>query len=186
MAYNAQPDLGCGRIDLTTWFDPVIDDLGHDPRSDYAATFWLPVVGPSTLWFARFVVNELESCRTDELVPIDVADAAASLGLSWNGGRNSPFARTVGRAIRFGFAKPLGDHTLAVRRRLAPLNQRQLDSLPRRLKVSHRRWEAPAHPPREAQKPSTSSSRVRTPKPVPPFGQIGEASSVAAGPAISR
>ena len=30
------------------WLDPVIDELGHDPRSAYVETFWLPVLGPPT------------------------------------------------------------------------------------------------------------------------------------------
>jgi hypothetical protein len=31
------------------WPDPVIDEVGHDPRSSYVETFWLPVLGPTTI-----------------------------------------------------------------------------------------------------------------------------------------
>jgi hypothetical protein len=31
------------------WHDPVIDEVGHDPRSTYVETFWLPVLGPTTI-----------------------------------------------------------------------------------------------------------------------------------------
>lgn len=33
--------------------DPVIDTVGHQPRSTYAETYWLPVIGPSALWALR-------------------------------------------------------------------------------------------------------------------------------------
>ncbi|MCB0992432.1 MAG: hypothetical protein KDB16_15750 [Acidimicrobiales bacterium] len=181
------PDLRCGRLDLTTWVDPIVDELGHDPRSAYAEMFWLPVVGPSTLWFARAAVARIDGSEPDELIPVDVSDTAASLGLAWNGGINSPFARTVMRAIRFGFARPIGSHSLAVRRRLAPLSHRQVQRLPERLREAHVRWanglDARAG---VGQKFSTSCNSVRTPNPVPPLGQMAEASSVEAGPAMSR
>jgi hypothetical protein len=32
---------------IVPWRDEVIDELGHDPRSHYVETFWLPVLGPS-------------------------------------------------------------------------------------------------------------------------------------------
>ena len=32
---------------VTPWPDPVLDVLGHDPRSWYAETFWLPTLGPT-------------------------------------------------------------------------------------------------------------------------------------------
>ena len=35
-------------IRVEPWPDPVIDELGHDPRSAYVETFWLPVLGPTT------------------------------------------------------------------------------------------------------------------------------------------
>ena len=40
-------------LTIESWQDPVIDELGHDPRSAYVEKFWLPVLGPSTIWFLR-------------------------------------------------------------------------------------------------------------------------------------
>jgi hypothetical protein len=31
---------------VEAWHDPVIDELGYDPRSSYVEIFWLPVLGP--------------------------------------------------------------------------------------------------------------------------------------------
>ncbi len=179
---NNSLDLDCGRIDLTTWSDPVIDQLGHDCRSTYAETFWLGQLGPSTLWLLRLAANRLENEPDGAVVPIDVAETAACLGLAWNGGRNSPFNRTIERAVRFGLARPTDPHTLAIRRRLPPLTQRQIARLPQRIRQLHASWVTAA----ANQNSETSSSKVRTPNPVPPFGHTSDASSVAAGPAISR
>jgi hypothetical protein len=41
------------RLTVTAWSDPVLDHLGHDPRSRYAERFWLPIVGPSCLLLGR-------------------------------------------------------------------------------------------------------------------------------------
>ena len=30
------------------WPDPVIDALGHDPRSAYVEQYWLGILGPSS------------------------------------------------------------------------------------------------------------------------------------------
>ena len=35
-------------LHIVRWHDPLIDQLGHDPRSRYAELFWLGVLGPST------------------------------------------------------------------------------------------------------------------------------------------
>jgi hypothetical protein len=32
---------------VEAWPDPVIHGVGHDPRSAYVETFWLPVLGPA-------------------------------------------------------------------------------------------------------------------------------------------
>lgn len=34
-------------ITIEAWRDPVVEALGHDPRSLYVETFWLPVLGPT-------------------------------------------------------------------------------------------------------------------------------------------
>ena len=43
------------------WPDPVLDVLGHDPRSWYAETFWLPTLGPTALLLLRHLADRFES-----------------------------------------------------------------------------------------------------------------------------
>lgn len=40
-------DLGDAVLHVVAWVDPVIDELGHDPRSHYVEHYWLGVLGPS-------------------------------------------------------------------------------------------------------------------------------------------
>ena len=176
-------DLCGGRVDLVAWHDPIIDKLGHDPRSNYAESFWLGIVGPSALWFLRHTARLFEQTTGDEVIPLDVADTAGSIGMSWSGGRNAPFSRTVDRTIRYGMARAVDRHTLAVRRSLPPITNYQVEQLPQRLRHAHNAWRETQH---EPQKPSISSSRVLTPKPVAPLAHSGVASSLDAGPAMSR
>ena len=130
-------DLTDGRLDLTVWADPVIDRLGHDPRSAYAETFWLGILGPLALWFMRLAATTLDGGEDDVVIPLDVAETAASIGMSWNGGRHAPFSRMLDRTMRFGATCALDGHTLAVRRRLPPLTARQTERLPDRLRRRH-------------------------------------------------
>ena len=47
-------------IRVTPWPDPVLDVLGHDPRSWYAETFWLPTLGPTALLLMRHLADRFE------------------------------------------------------------------------------------------------------------------------------
>ncbi len=49
MPAAAFPSLPAASLHIRPWPDPVIDRLGHDPRSAYVERFWLGVLGPSTL-----------------------------------------------------------------------------------------------------------------------------------------
>ena len=120
---------------VVAWVDPVVDALGFDPRSDYVELFWLGVIGPSTTWLMRRLAAGLD--RSPEGFTLDLIETARALGIGGHGGlgsRNSPFARTLVRACQFGLAQPNGAQ-LAVRRRLPPLNARQLERLPTRLQA---------------------------------------------------
>jgi len=129
--------LPTDHLTIRPWPDPVIDMVGHDPRSSYVETYWLGVLGPSTTWFLRRVAASLETQPAGFELPI--AATAGSLGLAGTG-RNSPFARTVMRCCQFGLARLEGTGELAVRRKLPPLNRRQLARLPEALQEQHRLW----------------------------------------------
>lgn len=126
-------------IHVVPWTDPVIDELGHDPRSVYVETFWLGILGPSSTWLMRRVAVLLE--REPDGVTIDLSEEARRLGVGHKDGRRSPFVRAIGRCITFELARVQGPGVLAVRRRMPPLNRRQILHLPERLQDSHRRWQ---------------------------------------------
>lgn len=131
----AAPSLVGERLVICAWPDPVIDTLGHDPRSDYVARFWLPIIGPSTTWLARFLAGGLEAAPDG--FELDLAECARCLGLGDRGGRHSPFRRALLRLTQFDLAQQRGTDTLAIRRRLPPLNRSHAARLPESLREAH-------------------------------------------------
>lgn len=123
---------------VETWSDPVIDQLGHDPRSAYVEKFWLPILGPSSVWLLRRLADGLD--HNPEGFEIDLVDTARSLGVGMRGGRNAPLMRTFDRCCRFGAARMHGTTSISVRRRLAPLTRAQTERLPISLQAEHDQW----------------------------------------------
>jgi hypothetical protein len=135
-------------LPVRPWPDGVIDALGHDPRSAYVERFWLGILGPSTTWLLRFLANRLDA--SPEGFDLDLATTAQSLGLGSRGGRHSPFMRALSRCCQFDVAEARPDGVLAVRRKLPPLNRRQILRLPPELAAAHQSWQesqlqTPAH-----------------------------------------
>ncbi len=126
-------------LTITPWRDQVIDALGHDPRSAYVETFWLGILGPTTTWLVRRLAHELD--RSPEGFELPLQETARALGLGHPGGRHSAFMRAVTRVCQFGMAQPTAPTTLAVRRRLPPLNHHQLNRLPQALQLTHADWQ---------------------------------------------
>jgi hypothetical protein len=133
-------------LSIESWQDPVIDELGHDPRSAYVERFWLPVLGPSTVWFLRRLADRIDA--EPQGFELDLVETAQSLGVGMRGGRHSPMLRTVERSCRFGAARMIGTTGLAVRRRLAPLTRAQTERLPSTLAREHSNWLARPRPDR--------------------------------------
>ena len=125
------------RLIVRSWHDPVLDNLGHDPRSPYVEQFWLAVVGPSCLFLLRRLAARLE--RTPGGFELDPLDWARQLGLGMKGGKHGPFWRALDRACRFRLAQRNGE-LLVVRRRMAPLTARQIKRLPPSLQQAHQAW----------------------------------------------
>ena len=48
-------------IRVMPWPDPVLDVIGHDPRSWYAETFWLPTLGPTALLLLRHLADRFSA-----------------------------------------------------------------------------------------------------------------------------
>lgn len=126
-------------VRVEAWVDPVIDRLGHDPRSHYVEHYWLGVIGPSTTWLLRRVAERLDHEPTG--FDLHLRDTAGALGLGMKNGRHSPFMRAIDRACQFGLARRHGDEGLQVRRRLPPVTQGQLKRLPDPLQEAHAAWQ---------------------------------------------
>jgi hypothetical protein len=132
----------CDTLTIRPWADDVIDSLGFDPRAPYVERFWLGVLGPSTTWLLRRIAAGFDLCP--EGFEMSLGETAQALGLGDRGGRHSPFLRTVNRMIQFELAQVVtaGAGELAVRRRLPPLNRRQMARLSPSLQADHPRWQA--------------------------------------------
>ncbi len=141
-------------ISVAPWSDPVLDTVGHDPRSTYVERFWLSVLGPSTVWLMRFLVEALD--REPEGYTLHLPDTARALGLAVNSGRITSLLNAIERSCLFGAARFDGTGTLAVRRRLPPLNRRQVTRLPETLQREHQLWQE-----RELRHPEAEQMRRR-------------------------
>jgi len=137
LADDASPHFAT--LAVRPWTDPVIDALGHDPRSPYVERFWLAILGPSTTWLLRLLAAELDVNPAG--FELDLAEAAKVLGIGSRGGRHSPFMRALTRCCRFDLAALHPDGARVVRRKLPPLNRRQLLRLPPSLQQTHREWQ---------------------------------------------
>jgi hypothetical protein len=127
-------------IRVRPWVDPLIDTLGHDPRSLYVESFWLPTLGPTALLLMRHLAACFE--QHPEGTDLLVAEAAQSLGLGAREGRSSPLRRSFNRLVQFDLAVPEeGDEDgWAVRRRVPPVNRRHVRRLPAHLQQAHAEW----------------------------------------------
>jgi hypothetical protein len=128
-----------GQLRVVPWPDPIVEQVGHDPRSDYVERFWLAVLGPSATWLVRRFASDLD--RSPQGYTVDLAHAARSMGLGTKGGRHTPFLHSVDRTCEFGLARYVAPDVLAVRRRLPPLTRYQQARLPQPLREELRAWD---------------------------------------------
>ncbi len=138
-ANPAQPEVDTpDTLIISRWVDPLLDKLGHDPRSRYVERFWLPVLGPSTIVFLRHCADHLDGTPASTSVELELAAIARHLGLGHKGGRNSALTRTILRSCRFGAARAGRGNALELRRGIPPLNRTQVNHLPKTLQAEHR------------------------------------------------
>ena len=147
----AHPDSG-QNLFVTPWEDPVVDLVGHDPRSEYAEKFWLGVLGPSAVWLLRHFAHRFDA--EPDGFAVDVADLARALGLGGGVSRHAPLGRTVQRCCQFGMTHQFSAQRLTVRRLLPLVARHQLARLPAPLQHEHAVYEA-------------GSARRRPPAPEP-------------------
>jgi hypothetical protein len=123
---------------VRAWADPVIDSLGHDPRSWYAETFWLPTLGPTSLLLLRHLADRFDGGA--QTLSIVVAETAAALGLGSGDGDNSAIMRSFGRLVQFELALRADTTSYSVRRKVPPVNRRHVRRLPAALQARHEEW----------------------------------------------
>jgi hypothetical protein len=141
-------------LHIRPWPDPVIDAVGLDPRSPYVERFWLGVLGPSTTWLLRRIAGELEASPAGFDLPLE--ETARSLGLGVPG-KHGPFVNALTRCCQFQLAQVQDEGVLAFRRKMPPLNRRQLVRLPESVQAEHDAWNS-----REAEEPMIEQLRRRS------------------------
>jgi hypothetical protein len=120
------------------WDDPVIDQVGYDPRTMYVERFWLGILGPSATWLMRHLASGLDA--SPDGFELDLDECATALGLGRRPGANGVFPRTLARCCQFGATRFLAPTNLQVRRKLPPLTRRQVARLPQSLRDDHAHW----------------------------------------------
>lgn len=113
-------------IELLPWIDPLVEDLGFSPRSDYVEICWLPVLGPTATWLYRRLGTW--AAASPEGTQVDLTDLAVSLGLGEGLGRNSMIGRGLSRLAHFDVAQAAPGR-LFVRRALGPLSETRARTL---------------------------------------------------------
>lgn len=147
---SPNPNPSSVNLAIHPWPDPVIDRLGHDPRSAYVEQFWLAILGPSTVLLLRQIATAFDE-HDGEAFDLDLLVCAHSLGIRM-GGKNSSLMRTINRSCQFGMARRYGRNAISVRRKVPPVPRRHLQRLPKALRERHLEWErAQIRPDREAE-----------------------------------
>jgi hypothetical protein len=109
--------------------EPVIERVGQEPRSLYAETYWLPVIGPSAMWALRRLAAWAEAKPAG--VDIALPDLAHELGLGGGTQRNSPMVYTLARLVVFQLARiDESQEALAVLRAVPPLARQTSSAAP--------------------------------------------------------
>lgn len=137
---NARPHpLGpsTSTVVVRPWADPIVDERGHDPRGSYVERYWLGVIGPTATWIVRRFADEFDRCPDG--FSIDLEHTAATMGLSFHRGAQSPFGKALHRCVMFGLAVPTDDG-FAVRRRFPTVARRHIDRLPPDVQEAHDEW----------------------------------------------
>lgn len=105
-----------------------------DIRSDFAERFWLPTLGPTSMFMARRFARGLAEHPGGFSTELSVS--ARSVGLGGGLGGNAPFARSLNRLTQFGVAGWSGEE-FEVSRSVGLLPDRLVARLPEPLARQH-------------------------------------------------
>jgi hypothetical protein len=151
-------DLPTDHLRISRWDDPVLEAVGHDPRSAYVERFWLALLGPSTTLLVRRIASELEA--HPDGFDLALEETANALGLGVRGGLSGPFYRALARTGQFHITKANGPGELAARTKLQTLTRHQVDRLPATLREEHAAWVASANATPSAEERRTRARRL--------------------------
>jgi hypothetical protein len=120
--------------------EPATDTFGHDPRSWYGETFWLPTIGPTCLLLLRRVADGFD--RNPDGFEVPASALASALGVSESTSPNAPLRRALRRLEQFSLltADPHADDTVLIRRYLPSINRKHIRRLPEAVRSLHHEW----------------------------------------------
>lgn len=89
-------------LHVLPWLDPVSDSQGHNPLSLYVEFFWLPVLGPTSIFLLRRLALMLD--ESPQGLALSQHQLANEIGLGKWQGENSPLNRSIIRCHKFKLA----------------------------------------------------------------------------------
>src|SRR5437868_4819334 len=113
-------------IEVKAFEDPLVEQFGFGPRSEYVEMCWLPVLGPTATLLYRRLGSWAEGQPNGTAV--DMVDLGVSLGLGESLNRSGLLFRGLQRLVQFDAAR-WDAGALAVRRALAALPERRMRNL---------------------------------------------------------
>ncbi len=126
--YPSAPNLvDHTEVNIAAWNEPGVDHVGFDARSQYAELFWLPILGPSTMWLLRHIAQRFDHEPTGFV--LDITTTASALGIGAAKGKHSAFHRSINRLVSFDMGYTIDDSTIGVRRVLPQLHVGQVRRL---------------------------------------------------------
>ena len=123
---------------LRPWADRIHDTLGHDPRSWYVETFWLPTLGPTCVLLLRRIADGFD--RNPDGFVVATAALSASLGVGEQATTGGPLRRALRRLEQFAMSTTDDDGALLVRRNLPPIHRKHVKRLPPVVRSVHHEW----------------------------------------------
>ncbi len=123
---------------IAPWPDRMNDTMGHDPRSWYVETFWLPTLGPTCILLLRRIADGFD--RNPDGFVIAFAALSTSLGVGEQISTGGPLRRAIRRLEQFSMATRDGDDRLLVRRNLPPIHRKHIKRLPVVVQAAHHEW----------------------------------------------
>ncbi len=122
-------------LHIRPWADPVIDTIGHDPRSWYAETFWLPTLGPTCLLLLRRLADGFD--RNPEGFVVATNALSMALGVGEKVTTGGPLRKALRRLEQFSLSSINGDGAVLVRRHLGPIHRKHVNRLPPVVRAIH-------------------------------------------------